>query len=168
MYYGYSGMDNDTKVHHFLQDIKSTELEAAVNVVWAQPEKYGVDFDATVSYLGQMVTKKSLVMQSVCIAKTGRQLVKPKVVAFTRKVECKKYIKKVWNSITKVQQMQVHMLCKQQGMKPTAKQTSTDARIVALEAKLRINSQHKEGNAKKMEGETPKNQHGEETEGILW
>ena len=62
--YGYSGMDNGTKVCHFLQCIKSTELEAAVNVIWAQPEKYGTDFDATMSYLGQMVTEKGASMQS--------------------------------------------------------------------------------------------------------
>ena len=37
--YGYSGMDDSTKVHHFLQGIKSPQLEAAVNVVCAQPEK---------------------------------------------------------------------------------------------------------------------------------
>ena len=41
--YHYSGMGNSTKVCHFLQGMKSTELEAAVNVVWAQPEKYGMD-----------------------------------------------------------------------------------------------------------------------------
>ena len=34
--YGYSGMDNGTKVCHFLQGIKSTDLEAAVNVVQAK------------------------------------------------------------------------------------------------------------------------------------
>ena len=49
--YGNSGMDNGTKVHHFLQGIKCTELEAAVNVVQTQPEKYGTDFDATISGL---------------------------------------------------------------------------------------------------------------------
>ena len=38
--YGYSGMDDGTKVCHFLKDIKSTELEAAVNAVQSQPEKY--------------------------------------------------------------------------------------------------------------------------------
>ena len=48
--YGYSCMDNGTKVCHFLQGIKGTELEAAVNVVPAQPEKYGTDFNATMSY----------------------------------------------------------------------------------------------------------------------
>ena len=69
--YGYSGMDNSTKVCHFLQGIKSTELETAVDVVWAQPGKYGMDFDATVSYLGQMVMKKSLVTQSVHFVKTA-------------------------------------------------------------------------------------------------
>ena len=57
--YGYIGMDNGTKVCHFLQDIKSPELEAVVNVVCAQPEKYGTDFDAVLSYLCQMVTKKA-------------------------------------------------------------------------------------------------------------
>ena len=34
--YGYSEMNNGTKVHHFLQSIKSPELEAVVNVVHAQ------------------------------------------------------------------------------------------------------------------------------------
>ena len=62
--YGYSGMDNGTKVHHLLQGIKSTELEAAFNVVWAQTEKYGTDFDVSVSYLDQMVTKKGASIQS--------------------------------------------------------------------------------------------------------
>ena len=50
--YGYSRMDNGTKVCCFLEGIKSTELEALINVVWAQQEKYGSDFDATMSYLG--------------------------------------------------------------------------------------------------------------------
>ena len=79
-------MDNGTKVCHFLQGIKSPELEAAVNVVCTQPEKYGTDFDATVSYLDQMVTKKG---------KIGSQMVRPKVAALTGKVECKKYPKAV-------------------------------------------------------------------------
>ena len=48
--YGYSGMNNGTKVHHFLQGIKSSELEALANVVCAQPEKYGTDFNATISH----------------------------------------------------------------------------------------------------------------------
>ena len=55
-------MDNGTKVPHFLQLIKSTELEAAVNVFQAQLEKYGKDFNATVSYLGNMVTEKGYKM----------------------------------------------------------------------------------------------------------
>ena len=94
--YGYCGIDNDTKVHHILQGIKSPELKAAVNVVCAQPEKYGTDFDTVASYLGQMVTKKSLIMQSVQIANTRSQRVRPKVAAFRGKVECKKYPKAVW------------------------------------------------------------------------
>ena len=68
--YGYSGMDNGTKVHHFFQGIKSNESDAVVNDVWAQQEKYGMDFDAPVFYLGQMVTKKGTSIQSVYIAKT--------------------------------------------------------------------------------------------------
>ena len=36
--YGYNGMDNGTKVCRFVQGIKSTELEAVVNVFWAQLE----------------------------------------------------------------------------------------------------------------------------------
>ena len=63
--YGYSGMDNGTKVCHFLQGIKSPELETVVNVVCAQQGKYGTDFDTVVSYLGQMIMKKGLIMQSV-------------------------------------------------------------------------------------------------------
>ena len=43
------------------------------------------------------------------------------------------------------QQMQVHKLHEQQGIKHTAKQTSADARIAALEAKLRIASHPEEG-----------------------
>ena len=60
--YGYSRMDDGTQVHHFLQGLMSTELEAVVNFVWAQPEKYDKDFDATVSYLGQMVMRKGYTM----------------------------------------------------------------------------------------------------------
>ena len=88
--YGYSGMDNGTKVHHFLQGIKSPELEAAANVVCTKPEKYGTDFDAVESYLGM---KKHLDIQSVLTATTRSQPMRPKVVAFTGKVECKKYPK---------------------------------------------------------------------------
>ena len=88
--FGYSGMDNGTKVCHFLQGIKFTELEAAVNVVWAQPEKYGTDFDATMSCLGQTAMKKGTSMQSVHFARTRSKPVKPKVVAFMGKVKCKK------------------------------------------------------------------------------
>ena len=67
-YYDYSGMDNGTKVHHFLQGTKSTELEAVINVLQAQQEKNCKNFYATVSYLGQIVMNKGFTMQSVCIA----------------------------------------------------------------------------------------------------
>ena len=85
--YSYSGIDNHTKVCHFLQGIKSTEMEAAINVVRDQPENYGMDFDATVSYLGQMVMKKKPSIESVCIAKARSQMVRPKVAASTGSVE---------------------------------------------------------------------------------
>ena len=52
--------------------------------------------------------------------------------------------------------MQGWKLCEQQGIKLVMKQTSTDARIATLEAKLGINSQLEESDAKKKEGETPK------------
>ena len=105
-------MDNGTKVCHFLQGIKSTELEAVANVVWAQPEKHGIDFNATMSYLGQTVMKKSLILQSVHIAMTESQPVRPKVAPIMGKISCKKYPKDVWNSMTEEQQMQVHKQCK--------------------------------------------------------
>ena len=124
--YGYSGMDNGSKVCHFLQGIKSSELEAMVNVVHAQPEMYGTDFDVVVSYLGQMVTRKGLIMQSVQIATTKSQTVRHKVLAFMGKVECKKYPKAVWNSMTREQQMQVRKLQEQQGIKSAMRQASTD------------------------------------------
>ena len=60
--YRYSGIDNGTNIHHYLQGIKSPELEASVNVVCTKAEKYGMDFKDTMSSLGQMVTKKVLIM----------------------------------------------------------------------------------------------------------
>ena len=110
--YGYSGMDIGTKVHHFLQGIKSTDLETVVSVVWAQPEKYGIDFYTMVSYQGQMITKKGTSMQSIHISKARSCPVKPKVVAFIGKIECKKYPMAVWNTMTKEQQIQMRKLCK--------------------------------------------------------
>ena len=87
--HGYNSIHDGMKVCHLLQGIKITELEAAVNVVWAQPEKYHKDFDTNVSYLGQMVKNKGCNMQFIHIAKTGSQPVKPKVAAFMWKIECK-------------------------------------------------------------------------------
>ena len=80
--YGYIWIDNGTDVCHFLQGIKSTELETTANVVQVQPEKCDADFDVTVSYLGLMIMKKGSTMQSVYIAKTMSKPVKPKVVDF--------------------------------------------------------------------------------------
>ena len=108
---GYSRMDHCTKVCHFLQGIKNTELEAVVNIVCAQQKNY-------VSYLWQMVMKKGTSMQSIHIVRTRSQLVMAKVVAFMKKVEGKKYPKAVWKSMTKDQKMQVKKLCEQKGIKP--------------------------------------------------
>ena len=58
--YGYSGLDNCTKVCHFLKRVQRTELEAMVSVVHAQPEKYNMDFDATVSCLCKKNNKEGL------------------------------------------------------------------------------------------------------------
>ena len=85
-------------------------MEAVLYVVWVQPERYGTAFNATVSYLGQMVTKKGPSIQSVHIVKTGSQPMRSKVMAFSGKVEFKKYPKAVWNSMTKEQQSQVRKL----------------------------------------------------------
>ena len=85
---------------------------------------------------------------------------KPKVAVFMQKVECKKYPNSVWNFITREKKMQVYKLCKQQGIKPTTKKTITDAKIAALEAKLRITSQPKEVMSRRRKGRLPKNQHG--------
>ena len=50
--HGYIGIGHGTNISHFIQGTKSTELEAAVNVVSVQQEKYNKVFDATLSYLG--------------------------------------------------------------------------------------------------------------------
>ena len=84
------------------------------------------------------------------------------------KVECKKYPSAVWNSVTNEQQMQVRKLHEQQGIKHAAKQTSADAMIAALLAKLMICSQPKESDIKKIEGETPQEPARGRTERILW
>ena len=133
-------MVSGIKVCHFLQFIKSPDFEAVVNVVCAQPKKYGTDFDATMSYLSHMVMKKSLIVQLCRIAKIGSPPVRFKVAAFIWKVECKKLPKAVLNSMTKEQQMQVCKLYEQQGIKPAMKQTSADVGIAALEAMLGITS----------------------------
>ena len=52
--------------------------------------------------------------------------------------------------------MEVCKLCKQHDIKSTMTQTNADARIAALEAKLGISSQPKEGDVKRKERETPK------------
>ena len=56
--HGYQGINDGNNVFHFLQEIKTAELWAAVNIVQTQPKEYGKDFYLAVSYLGQMDTKK--------------------------------------------------------------------------------------------------------------
>ena len=77
-------------------------------------------------------------------------------MAFMGNIEYKKYHKAVWNSMTRDYQMQVRKLHEQQGIKPTVKQTSAEARIAALDAWLRIHSQPKEGDVTKKKEEGPK------------
>ena len=76
----YSVIEDGTKVYHFLQRIKNFELEVAINVIWAQIEKHGKNFDTMMSYLGQMVTKKDHNLQFIQIAKTENKLGNSKVV----------------------------------------------------------------------------------------
>ena len=109
----------------------------------------------TVSILGQMVTKKGYAMQFVHIAKTKSQSAMPKVAAFLRKIECKKFPMAVLNAMTIEQKMQVRKRHEQQGIKHAVKHTSAEATIAALEAQLRINSQTMEGDLKQKKGETP-------------
>ena len=80
---------------------------AMVNFVKTHPEKYDKDFTTIVSYLGQMITKKGINMQSVCIPKSGSQLVKPKVATFTEKNKYMKYLREIWNFMSREQQWQV-------------------------------------------------------------
>ena len=74
------------KYFQWFLSIRSTEFEAAVTVVKAQPEKYGKDFHVTISYCGQMNMKKCYNIQSVHVAKARIQLAKPKVALFIRKI----------------------------------------------------------------------------------
>ena len=90
---------NGTSVCYFLQEIKKTELEESVNVVQAQPELYGKDFEIRVSYHGQMFMKKGYKMQSIHIVNTRSLSAKPTVAPFTQKVKFKKYPRAVLNSV---------------------------------------------------------------------
>lgn len=104
---GYGGTDSGTKVYYFIQGKRSIELEAVVNVICAQPKKYDKYFYATLSYLGQMITKEDSTMNSVSTAKTGSLPVKPKATHFMEKIGCKKYLKTVLDSMSREQYMQV-------------------------------------------------------------
>ena len=53
--------------------------------------------------------------------------------------------------------MQVKKLQEQQGIKLAPKKPSTETRFAILEAQLKVNSQFKEGDVMKKEGETPQN-----------
>ena len=58
-------------------------------------KKYGRDFDATVLYLGLMVSKNDNNVQPVFIAKTGSYPIKSRMMQFMGEIECKKYSKAV-------------------------------------------------------------------------
>ena len=91
----------------FSRELRSTELEEAINIVWVQPEKYDKDFDFIVTYLGLMVTMKGYNIQSVHVKKAKSQPAKRKVASFMKKIECKKYSKTVLNSMSRELQMQI-------------------------------------------------------------
>ena len=97
--HGYSGIDNGTKVQNFSQGMRSTKLEEVVNVVQTQSAKYGKNFAAVLSYLGQIATKNNYNMKSVQTAKTRSYPTEPKVAPFMGKIECKICPKAVWNSL---------------------------------------------------------------------
>ena len=126
-----------------------------MNVVQAHPEKYGKDFNAIMSHLGQMLAKKDYNMQSNHIAKTRSQPVNTKVAAFTGKIRCKST------------QRQFGILCPKNNRytlencknnKASSPPPSSLARISALEAHLRISSQPEEGDVTKEEGGNPMEQ----------
>ena len=94
-----SGINNSTKVYHFLQAIRCTSLYPAVNVEGVQLEKYGRNFNVTMSSLGKIMTKKGNNVQSICNTKAENKPVKPKVMQFTWKIECKTYPITDWNSM---------------------------------------------------------------------
>ena len=133
---------------NFLKGFNCTGLLAVVNVVQAQQEKYCKDFNTTASYVDHIVTKRGYTIQSIHIDKTTSQPVKIKVVTFMEKIECKKYPKAMWKSMSREQQMQVWILCEQQGIKHADKKPHLEARIAAVEAQFRVNSQHKESDVK--------------------
>ena len=76
------------------------------------------------------------------------------MVAFTGKVECKKYPKAVWNSMIKKKQMLVRKLQQEQGIKPATRMASTETGVAALKAKFRVSSQTEQVYAKENLGET--------------
>ena len=105
-------------------------------------------FDATVSYLAQLITNKDYNIKSVCSANTRSQLAKHKVAPFMGKMECKKYLKAVWNIMSRERQMQVRKLQEQQGIKSAMRH---------YEAWLGVHSQPKGGDGMKEERETSTN-----------
>ena len=66
-------------------------------------------------------------------------------MAFIGKIECKKYLKAVWNSMSSKQQMQRRKVSEHQCV-----------RTAALEAQLGVNSQPREGDDKKKNGDNLK------------
>ena len=103
-------------------------MKAAVYVIQAQPEKYGADFDTTMSYLDQMVMKNGI-FDSICLyCKNWNSAGKVSSGCHYREVEYKIYPKAVWNFMTKKQQMQITKLKQEQDINPATRLTSTEAR----------------------------------------
>ena len=116
------------------------------------------------SYLGQMVMKIVLTMQSVHIAKTISQPVRPKVAAFTGKVECKKYPKAVCNSMTNEQQMKVQSCMNNKASNlPQSRLVQMLGLLLLRQSILSL----RKVMSRKWRERLLKNQHEGETEGIL-
>ena len=71
---------------------------------------------------------------------------------FMEEIEYKKYLEAMWNNMSIEQQVQIRKLHEQQGIKPTYKQQSADARIAASEARPRVNFHTGEKDVIKLDG----------------
>ena len=110
--HGYSGMDDGTKVHHFLQGIKSTEFNTAAHL--SGPNQKSLVQILTQCVLSGPNNHKERPLNAIhphC--ENQKSAGETKSDGLHGEVEWKKYHKAVCNSMTKEQQMQVRKLCEQ-------------------------------------------------------